>query len=190
MKNVERMRPEAESEIKGVFTLLEEVIFADGREWVLGTKDISLADLEAAWPLIWVQGMKGALPPHVASEELFPKTWAWLARFAATTRAAAKNQPKPKNLSGEEALKAIAAAKWSDDVEGVQSGDPSGLKQGQVIQIWPTDSGFKNRDQGKLVGLTTKEIVWETKTKEGNVVRVHAPRSGFRIMAVKDGAKL
>lgn len=190
IENIEKMRPEAESEIKAAFTFLEETVLADGRQWVLGTSASTLADIEAAWPFVWLQGMPGALEPQVVSEKLFPKTWAWLGRFTTATRTAGKEVAKPKTLNGEEAMKAVGAAEWTDNVTRVHKDDSSGLQAGQLVQIWPIDSGFQNKDQGKLVGLTVQEIVWEAKTAEGKVIRVHTPRTGFRIKALEGEAKL
>lgn len=43
---MEAIRPEALVEIKGAFAFLEESLLADGREWILNTKNPSLADIE------------------------------------------------------------------------------------------------------------------------------------------------
>jgi hypothetical protein len=61
------------------------------------------------------------------------------------------------------------------------------LKKGQEIEVWPIDSGFKNKDKGPLVALSGSEIVIETKTKDGKMVRVHAPRHGFRLRSIRKG---
>ncbi len=45
-ENVEMMRPEALVDIKSAFELLETTLFADGRDWILKTKQPSLADIE------------------------------------------------------------------------------------------------------------------------------------------------
>lgn len=45
-ENVERMRPEALVDIMSAFELLETTLLADGREWILKTKQPSLADIE------------------------------------------------------------------------------------------------------------------------------------------------
>jgi hypothetical protein len=55
-----------------------------------------------------------------------------------------------------------------------------------LVSVWPTDTGTKNRDTGALVALSTAEIVIETKTNEDRVVRVHAPRHGFRVRAASE----
>jgi len=70
----------------------------------------------------------------------------------------------------------------------VDPNDPSGLQKGQEVQVWPIDSGFNNKDRGLLVALSGTEIVIDTKTVDGKIVRVHAPRHGFRIRAIKSGA--
>ena len=36
----------------------------------------------------------------------------------------------------------------------VDESDPSGLKAGEWVEVWPTDSGIRHRDQGSLVGLS------------------------------------
>jgi hypothetical protein len=43
---MEAIRPEALVEIKGALAFLEELLLADGREWILNTKTPSLADIE------------------------------------------------------------------------------------------------------------------------------------------------
>ncbi len=36
-----------------------------------------------------------------------------------------------------------------------------GLKQGQLVQVWPTDSGSSYKDAGKLLSINHEEIVIE-----------------------------
>ena len=43
---MEAIRPEALVEIKSALAFLEELLLADGREWILNTKSPSLADIE------------------------------------------------------------------------------------------------------------------------------------------------
>ena len=78
-------------------------------------------------------------------------------------------------------------------VEGeVDDRDPLGLKKGQDVESWPIDSGFNHHDRGKLVSLTSKEVVLASQSKvEGKEVRIHHPRWNFRIRAVsREGARL
>lgn len=63
-----------------------------------------------------------------------------------------------------------------------------GLKEGQDVEVWPTDTGFRHRDRGRLVGLGRDEVVLEVQSKVGGrMVRVHTPREGFRVQAISGG---
>jgi hypothetical protein len=48
------------------------------------------------------------------------------------------------------------------------------------VQVWPTDTGSNYKDMGRLVSMTSKEITIEPGEAD-TIVRVHAPRHGFRI---------
>jgi hypothetical protein len=57
------------------------------------------------------------------------------------------------------------------------------------VEIWPIDTGVRHRDRGRVVGLTRDEVVLNVKSEaEGKEIRVHFPRTNFRIQAVKEGA--
>lgn len=133
--------------------------------------------------------MPGALPEKYISATQFPKVFAWIARFQAATKAAAIKAGKPKSLSGQEAIDQISKADYAEPESEVESGDPLGLEKGQEIEVWPIDSGFNNKDRGKLVGLSGAEIVIQSKTKNGVAVRVHAPRHGFRLRGIDKGGR-
>ena len=72
----------------------------------------------------------------------------------------------------------------------MDEGDPSGLRKGEMVEVWPIDSGFSRKDRGRLVGLSTREVVIEGRTEDGKEVRIHAPRHGFRVRRAKEGGKL
>ena len=82
--------PIALNHIKSTFHLLETTLLADGRDWVLNTPSPSLSDIEAIWPLDWLVGLPGALPADQISAEIFPKVFAWIARFNKAISAARK----------------------------------------------------------------------------------------------------
>ncbi|KAL2071652.1 hypothetical protein VTL71DRAFT_12887 [Oculimacula yallundae] len=183
----ERNRTEALVEIRNAFELMETTILADGRDWLAGGEKPGMADIEAVWPFHWLTTLPGALPPPLVSPTQYPKVFAWISRFDASTRSAAKSLGKPKTIKGDEAISITQKAGFAEEEElRVDELDPSGLKRGEWVEVWPTDSGSKHKDCGRLVGLSAREVVVET---EGGVrgVRVHAPRGGFRVRRVEGG---
>jgi hypothetical protein len=146
-----------------------------------------LTRLIAVWAFHWLDGLKGALPPDQISAQQFPKVYAWIGRFQNAVAAAAKSQGKPKSIKGPEAVVQIGSSEFAEPDCNVDPNDPSGLKKGQHVEVWPTDTGCKNKDQGSLVGLSVDEIVIETKTEKGKTVRVHSPRHGFRVRVAGEG---
>jgi hypothetical protein len=146
-------------------------------------------DVIAVWPYHWLSGMKGALPPDQVSAAQFPKVFAWIDRFQKSVSTEAKKLGKPKTIKGAEAASQISASEYA---EALPSSDaaPAAAKNGQQVQLWPIDSGFNNKDTGVLLAVNEAEFVIETTTKEGNTLRVHAPRHGFRVKAIGAGTKL
>jgi len=131
--------------------------------------------------------MKGALPTDQISPNHFPKTFAWISRFGKAVKATAG---KPRTINGQEALSQVEKSDYAEDESEVDAHDPTGLKRGEEVQVWPVDSGVNYRDRGRLVGLDGNEVVIESETKGGERVRVHTPRHGFRVMRVQSGSNL
>jgi glutathione S-transferase len=187
-----RARPEAVAAMQRAFALFEHGFLADGRTWILGTPAPGLADIEGVWVFHWVTGLPGAVPRHVISEESFPRVFAWVARFQAAVSEAKKQMGSPTKLQGDDALALVAGAAWGEEMEGKVDGNDSvvkaqGLKVGDVVTVYPTDTGSSHRDVGKLVAMDATEVVIEVRAKDeaGTAIRLHAPRHGFR---VKKGA--
>lgn len=182
-------KPEALNDIRNVFEFLETTLLADGRDWVLKTERPSLADIEAVWPLHWLSGLQGALPSDQISKNHFPKVFAWIERFEKTVTAAKQKLGKVPTVSGEDAARTIVQSPYFEGaVKEVEQGEPLvkalGLRRGDNVVVFPLDSGSTHKDSGVLSSLDGKEVVFETKTDlQGSpVVRVHAPRHGFRIV--------
>ncbi|KAG7138030.1 hypothetical protein HYQ45_004766 [Verticillium longisporum] len=191
-------RPAAEAEIARALDFLEHILLADGRAWVLGPgAGPTLADIEAVWPFHWLYELPGALAPERFGEVRYPRVHAWIARFQAAVAAAKKRGPKTPKVSGEEAAKRIAAAPTTD-AGGVDASDPvavrEGLKAGDRVVVWPTDTGSTHKDAGTLVALDRTKVVFTVEGQQGAKTRVHAPRHGFKVKKVKAeghaGAKL
>jgi len=85
-------------------------------------------------------------------------------------------------------MEQISASDFAESEGVVDSRDPTGLKKGEEIEVWPVDTGFNHKDKGPLVALSGNEIVIESKTKAGQCVRVHTPRHGFRLRSVAGAA--
>ena len=99
--------------------------------------------------------------------------------------------PKPTTLKADAATKRVLSASFAEEEATVDGQDPLGLKKGQEVEVWPIDSGSKYKDTGALLGLSKEEVVLGVKPDaQGAEVRVHFPRTNFRIRAVKNVAKL
>jgi hypothetical protein len=129
------------------------------------------------------------MPSHVVSEEVFPKVYAWLSRFRHALKDAASSAPKPVVMNGDEAvsyIKTTRGPKEPNSEEAVDEDDPQAVERGTLVEIYPSDWGSEHRDAGRLVGLAPDEV---TIVAEGALeLRIHAPRTGFKMTAVGKGA--
>ena len=186
-EGMDKGRPEAINEVKAAFELLEHGLLADGREWVLGTDGPRVADIEAIFPLHWVSEIPGALPTKIFSDFTYPKTMAWIKRFKQAVNEAQKSLGRVEKVSGEDAIKLTTTSPWNESPGSVDKGDSvvtaEGLNVGDLVTVWPTDSGASHKDTGSLVSLSSTEVVIESSARDaaGTVLRVHAPRHGFRV---------
>lgn len=185
----ERGRPESLVHMRDLFVLMEHTLLADGRQWVLGGNRPSMADIEAVWVVHWMMSMKGALGSYITERE-FPKTWAYVKRFEDETRKAREEMEKPVTLKDEQAVETVLGmALDSNLTEDIDGSDPTGLKKGEEVEMWPIDSGFSHHDKGELVELTAEEMVVK-KCAKGKDIRIHYPRWQFRISKTGKKAQL
>ncbi|KEF61195.1 uncharacterized protein A1O9_02760 [Exophiala aquamarina CBS 119918] len=190
-EGIDANRPEALASIRSGFQFLESTLMADGRDWVLKTNGPTLADIEAIWTFDWLNGLKGALPRELISEKQYPKVFAWIKRFNGVLQKAKAEAPKPAALKGDAAAQRIFSASYVEKDLGIDQADPLGLQEGALVEVYPLDSGSRHHDEGRLVGLSEDEAVLSVGS-EGKEVRVHFPRTGFRIkpFTAKGEAKL
>lgn len=185
----ERGRVEAITGMRKVFGVYEALL-QDGREWIAGTEGISLADVEGAWCLDWVEAIPGALEERWFGRQLWPRTFEWLERYRGVVKKAIKDGPRPREVGSEEAIGIVVGSGARDEV-GIDENDPTEFKKGQVLRVWPVDTGSKHKDEGRLVGLTKDEVVLAVKTEKGDKeVYLHCPRWGFRIAPAQETGKL
>ncbi|KAK5232057.1 hypothetical protein LTR47_006898 [Exophiala xenobiotica] len=186
-------RPEALAAIRNTFEFLETTLLADGRQWMLKTDKPTLADIEdklmqeqAIWTFDWLNGLKGALPRELISVKHYPKVFAWIDRFNDALKAAKSHAPRPASLKGGDAVQRILNATFAEKEPSVDSADPLGLQHGTEVEVFPIDSGSRNHDRGRLVGLTKDEVVLSVQA-QGTELRLHYPRTGFRIKGATSG---
>ena len=134
--------------------------------------------------------MKGALPKELFDEQKFPKVYAWVARFNDAYKAARAAAPKPTSLKGTDALQRITHAAFAETDLAVDQSDPLRLEAGAEVEVWPTDSGFKHKDRGRLLRLSANEVVIAVQSETGKEIHLHTPRNNFRIAAATSASKL
>jgi len=112
--------------------------------------------------------------------------FAYIKRFRETLKQARVAGPKPVIVKVDNLIKHMASARFYEPVGEVDAHDPTALKAGDEVTIWPVDTGFKHKDSGKLLGLTPNDITISKRTKVDNLeIHVHAPRWGFRVAKSK-----
>lgn len=179
-------RPESLAHMRAGFDLLEQTLLADGRTWINGSKAPTVLDIEAVYLFRWlIYDLKAA---GEGTEQMFPKTYAWIRRFNQAIKDATTAAPKPEKLSGDAAVKKILEASESPAPSSVDQHDPLGLKPGQLIEVWPLDTGFNHHDRGELVSLAIDHVT--LRNQKGLLISF--PRWNFRIRPLKKtaGAKV
>ena len=112
------------------------------------------------------------------SQARYPKVFAWISRFDAALKSARETAPKPTKLDGATAAKQIFGSGFAEKSGTIEAGEPlKELRQGDLVELFPTDSGMHNKDHGRLLSLAEDEIVISLDTG----LRLHTPRAGFRV---------
>jgi len=191
--------PDALAHTRLHLQIVEDCLLADGREWIAGGKEPSLADVHIGWAFDWMlrpsklMGMRDVYP-DLLNEKNYPRTFKWIERIGKAVEDARKRNGNLKVLTDDEAVKMIENSGYYElEHLEIDEKDPTGLKKGQETDIFPTDmaSGFVHRDSGKLVGLTVNSVTVQTKTTGGAEVRIHYPRTNIKVAeAVKKGPNL
>ncbi|EXJ70022.1 uncharacterized protein A1O5_07095 [Cladophialophora psammophila CBS 110553] len=186
IETLKQGRAECLSHARMYFNMMENELLADGREYLLDTPEPTLADVHGIWTFDWTlqekMHMLEYLEKDVISASEFPKTFAYVDRFR---KAMAKKQEQngvPEELSSEETIERILASDCFEPEGSVDPLDPLRLKKGQMVEIWPVESGFTHHDKGELVSIGIKEVVISSKPNLGEGrLRLHFPRVNFRI---------
>lgn len=124
------------------------------------------------------------LPVEFLSDQQFPKVFAWLARYRAARDEAKQSAPKPTVLDGQAAAAQIHRSEFAEASVAVDGNDPLGLREGADVELYPADWGTEHRERGRLVGLTADEVTVAVVNKDEVEIRIHAPRSGFKVREI------
>ncbi|KAH7081390.1 hypothetical protein BKA63DRAFT_207414 [Paraphoma chrysanthemicola] len=181
-QELEEGRGECLTYIRNLFDLFETSILADGREWMLGSEGPKLADIEGIFMLDFVSGME--LPENLISAKTFPKTFAWLDRYRAAVDQAKTSGREPTTLDGQAAADRIHRSEFGLAKVSVAGDDPTGLREGIDVEVFTADWVTEHKDRGRLVGLASDEVTIAVKSKENVEIRIHAPRTGFKIKEI------
>ncbi|KAM0264248.1 hypothetical protein ACHAQJ_000736 [Trichoderma viride] len=187
---LQAMRPDAIRIVKNGFEFLEQTLLSDGREWLLGTTGPSIGDIEMAWSLLWLERVPGAIPEESISKEIFPKVFAWMERFKSAANKAQDELGEPGTLTGQEAAQLVLGSDYHEADGQIDEGDAlvqlQRLKKGQIVRVWPIDTGSNHKDLGELVSINEREVVIEAKAEESGSVRIHAQRHGFAVAVYEE----
>jgi hypothetical protein len=132
--------------------------------------------------LEFVAGMQ--LPEDIISAKIFPKTFAWFDRYHTAVDTAKADAPEPTTLDGQAAANLIHSSEPTYAQVSVDQKDPTGLIEGAEVEVYAADWGTEHRDRGRLVGLTPDEVTIAVKTQGDAEIRIHAPRTGFKIKEI------
>ncbi|KAF2448728.1 hypothetical protein P171DRAFT_406886 [Karstenula rhodostoma CBS 690.94] len=182
---MEAGRPDGLQNIQQAFELLEKTFLVDGREWVLGTKEPTLADIDAVWPFEWLivdKGMRGSLPDEHFGEKRYPRVYGWVRRFMAVVEMKRQSIGRPTRLDGSSMRDRVLNANSASEITSFESNDLLKLQHGEEVEVYPSDYGQMDKSTGALVGLTATEVVIRNKLG----IHLHFPRWNFSI--VKSGA--
>jgi hypothetical protein len=124
------------------------------------------------------------LPENLVSARIFPRTFAWLERYRAAVEQAKTSGPEPTTLDGQAAADHILRSEFGLAKVSIDGEDPTGLREGTNVEVFTADWVTEHRDRGRLVGLASDEVTIAVKSKESVEIRIHAPRTGFKIKAV------
>lgn len=180
---MEAGRPDGLQHIRQVFDLFERTFLADGREWVLGTKEPTVADIDAVWPFEWMivdRYMKECLPEETINDKIYPKVYAWVRRFMEKVEEKKKSCPTPITLDGETMASQMMSASSPFDDIGFVNDDPLAFKSGDEVHVFPSDYGQVGVSRGAIIGLSTNEVV----IQNDKGLYLHFPRWNFSIKKV------
>lgn len=126
--------------------------------------------------------MPGSLPEAIFNSNQFPHTILYLAKYQNTTQGT--HRAATPTLSGKEAAQIIQQAGFLKHSSNLTA-DSTELSVRQPVRVWRTDdisSAIKHFDSGKLLGLSSQEVIISSFTPKGNELHLHFPRRNIRVI--------
>lgn len=71
----------------------------------------------------------------------YPKVHEWRTRFRQALETARARAPRTVSLKGPSAVSIVSSADFSDQDMVVDGADPTQLKAGELVELFPTDGG-------------------------------------------------
>ncbi|KAH8827584.1 hypothetical protein DL96DRAFT_1599528 [Flagelloscypha sp. PMI_526] len=170
VKTMADIRPLTLSKLTTELHLIEEQL-ADGREWMMNTVTPSLADFSVFFVMNWLRKPHFSYlrPYPLVSSHEFSALSRWIERFDKLL----KFFPEPP----------LSASGDHTKVSPIESQRLS-VQFGDIVSIYPEDTGRDGVTTGRLIELDSKEVVIEVEGQAG-MIRCHFLRSGYRIQVAK-----
>jgi len=179
--------------------VVEEELLADGRRWLSGGEQPSLADIHLLWVFDWMwrpkelMGMAHAYP-SLLNEQNYPRVVAWIRSMEKAFDAAQRSSPSDW-VSDDEAIALIESSRYFEsEVLKIDTHDPTRLVRGELVDLIALDSapatGIARRDIGPLEGLTVTSVAIRTRTTNDVDIRIHYQRANVRVARAGDHPRL
>ncbi|PON23126.1 glutathione S-transferase [Trichoderma gamsii] len=162
--------------------MLLKNLLSDSRKWILGTNSISLGDIHTAFIPTYIANVPGSLPEAIFNSDQFPHVMLYLARYQDATQGT--HGAATPTLSGKEAAQIIQQAGFLEHSSNLTA-DSTELSIRQPVKVWRTNnisSAIKHFNSGKLLGLSSQEVIISSFTPKGDELHLHFPRRNIRVI--------
>lgn len=169
-------RPLSLSKMFSLVRLVESHFLGDDKEFFLGGKMPTTADMHLYWGLNWGLRYHDGAKPEI-SETTCPKLFKWL-KAVETFLKDRKLETRIEISEAYEVLKVPPTHEYAKFVPHVED-NPEKLSPGQKIKVTPSDTGRSGPQLGELISLNYEQVC--LRNERGLVM--HFPRFGYEVVA-------
>ncbi|KAL0491898.1 glutathione S-transferase [Acrasis kona] len=155
-----------------------ENVLQDGRKWMLGGDQPTLADLYIGFVLHFILFVLRTNTQEGFKRESLRNVHEFTTRYNHYIKSLS---PTLTKINGQSAKDLIESSNTEYAPTQHDTTDGTKINVGDQVEIVPSDQRAVNLQRGILVALNAREIVLDV----GNRLRVHAPRLGFKLMKVE-----